>query len=95
MLVKEIVNDQPFLNGSFSPSEAQEIVTSVVKQYRNCYNLQYMKSWEGNHDFDSKEIDKKIESLKLLQKELNAMIRIAREAGTRVDVEALSRLSIH
>ena len=94
MLVKEQVNNKPFLNGSFDPSEAQEIVNSVVKQYRNCYNLQYMKSWEGNHDFDSSEIDKKVESLQLLQKELSAMIGLARQAGTRVDVEALSKLSI-
>lgn len=94
MLVKEQVKTQSFLNGSFAPSEAQEIVNSVVKQYRNCYNLQYMKSWEGNHDFDSSEIDKKIEALQMLQAELSGIIRTAREAGTRVDVEALSKLSI-
>ena len=94
MLVKEQVVKKPFLNGSFAPSEAQEIVNSVVKQYRNCYSLEYMKSWEGNHDFDSSEIDKKIESLKSLKEELNEVIRIAREAGTRVDVEALSKLSV-
>jgi len=94
MLVKEQVQSKSFLNGSFAPSEAQEIVNSVVKQYRNCYNLHYMKSWEGNHDFDSSEIDKKIEALQMLQSELNGIIRRAREAGTRVDVEALSKLSI-
>ncbi len=95
MLVKEQAEKKPFLNGSFAPSEAQEIVNSVVKQYRNCYNLQYMKNWECNHDFDSSEIDKKLESLRSLQEELNDVIRIAREAGTRVDVEALSKLSVH
>lgn len=94
MLVKEQVQSQSFLNGSFAPSEAQEIVNSVVNQYRNCYNLQYMTSWEGNHHFDSSEIDKKIEALQMLQAELNGIIRTAREAGTRVDVEALSKLSI-
>ena len=95
MLVKEQVQSQSFLNGSFAPSEAQEIVNSVVNQYRNCYNLQYMTSWEGNHHFDSSEIDKKIEALQMLQAELNGIIHTAREAGTRVDVEALSKLSIH
>ncbi len=94
MLVKDQVDRKPFLNGSFSPSEAQEIVNSVVKQYRNCYNLQFMTSWEGNHDFDSSEIEEKIQSLQLLQKELNSVIQKARQAGTRVDVEALSKLSI-
>jgi hypothetical protein len=94
MLVQEQVQTKSFLNGSFAPSEAQEIVNSVVKQYRNCYNLQYMTSWEGNHDFDSSEIDKKIEALQMLQTELNGIIRKAKEAGTRVDVEALSKLSI-
>ncbi len=94
MLVQEQVQTKSFLNGSFAPSEAQEIVNSVVKQYRNCYNLHYMTSWEGNHDFDSSEIDKKIEALQMLQTELNGIIRKAKEAGTRVDVEALSKLSI-
>ena len=95
MLVQQQVDRRPSLNGSFSPSEAQEIVNSLVKQYQNCYQLQFMKSWEANHDFDSSEIDKKIDSLQSLQEELNEVIRTAREAGTRVDIEALSKLSAH
>jgi len=94
MLVREQVKTNSFLNGSFAPSEAQEIVNSVVKQYRNCYKLQYMKNWEANHHFDSTEIDKKIEALQMLQTEINGIIHTARQAGTRVDVEALSKLSI-
>jgi hypothetical protein len=93
-LVQQHVERSPLLNGSFTPSEAQEILNSVVCQYRNIYNLQYMKYWEGNHNFDSSEIDAKIESLNFLQKELNAKIRDARETGSRVDVEGLLKLRI-
>ncbi len=94
MLVQVKVDRMPSLNGSFSPAEAQEIVNSVVKQYRNFYNLQYMKNWERNHDFDCTEIDAKIESLKLLEIELNAMIREARKTSARVDLESLLKLNV-
>ena len=93
-LVQQQVERSPLLNGSFTPSEAQEILNSVVSQYRNIYNLQYMKFWEGSHNFDSSAIDAKVESLNLLQRELNAKIRDARDTGSRVDVEGLLKLRI-
>ncbi len=93
MLVQEKVDSKPVLNRSFSAAEAQEILNSVVKQYRNLYNLQYMKQWERNHEFDSSELDDKVESLSLLQNEINAMIREARETGAEVDVEGLLKLN--
>ncbi len=93
-LMHQEVERNPLLNGSFTPSEAQEILNSVVRQYRSIYNLQYMKFWEGNHHFDSSEIDAKVESLDSLQKELNAKIMEARETGNLVDVEGLLKLRI-
>ncbi len=53
-----------------------------------------MKNWERNHDFDCTEIDAKIESLKLLEIELNAMIREARKTSARVDLESLLKLNV-
>ena len=94
MFLQDQVERVPFLDGSFSPSEAQEIINSLVKQYRDFYNLQFMKNWEGNHEFDSSEIDKKIKSLELLQKELNALIQQARQNGTRLDVEGLLKVNL-
>lgn len=94
MFVQEKVERKSMMNGSFSPSEARQIVNSLVKQYRNFYNLQFMKSWEGNHNFDTHEFDQKINRLQSLQNELNSMIREASDTGTQVDVEGLLQLNL-
>ena len=94
MLVKDQVERMPLLNGSYSATEAQQIVNSVLKQYRNLYNLEFMRNWESNHDFDSSEIDDRLRALDMLQNEMNAMIREARETGSRVDIEGLLNLRV-
>jgi hypothetical protein len=53
-----------------------------------------MRSWEANHDFDSESIDKKIELLKSLKRDLEESISRADAEQVMLKMEGLLDLKI-
>ena len=79
---------------SFSPAEAREIIASMIDPYLKHYRSQYMRLWEVNHEFDTHEIDRKINRLKSLKTELEESIRQADAHGGRVNIESFLDLRL-
>jgi len=94
MLVQEPIQKIQMLQESFSPAEAREIISSMIEPYLKYYNLKYMRSWEVNHGFDSTAIERKINRLKSMKRELEDSIRRAEAQGKRLNLESLLDLRL-
>ena len=95
MLVQEPIQKVKMPEGNVSSAEAREIIASMIDPYLHHYNLKYMRLWEADHDFDSREIDAKIQKLRSLKRELEDSIREADEKGGRLNIEGLLDLRLY
>jgi len=94
MLVQEPIQKFQVIQDRFSPSEAKEVVCSMIDPYIQYYKLQYMRNWEGDHEFDSSSIDKKIDMLNAMKGELENSINRADSEGFMLNLEGLLDLKL-
>lgn len=94
MLVQEPIQKIQMFRESFSTTEAREIIASMIDPYLRHYRHEYMRLWEADHEFDSREIDRKIGRLKSLKSELEDSIRQADAHGSRVNIESFVDLRL-
>lgn len=86
MLPKEINQIVQVVNGNFSPYEASDMLNELVKSRVNFHNVQMLRMWEGNHHFDAKEWNKKIETMKQERTDAIALIAKAKKEGFMVEL---------
>ncbi len=78
MEISEVVNTKKtkekiqLVKGEFTPSEASDIIISLIDEKINFHKIQRLQLWEGNHKSDTDQLDGRI-------KELREEKRIARE----------------
>jgi hypothetical protein len=86
MITKEIASIISLIEGKFSPEEAAEIIETMVADRIRFHNIQMLRMWEGNHNFDSKHWDKKIEEMKADKNMAKQLIDEAKREGYKVEI---------
>lgn len=51
------------IKGEFNPSEASLIIDTLLEQKINFHKMQRLQHWEGNHRFETGELDGRIKEL--------------------------------
>ncbi|WP_091868689.1 hypothetical protein [Pricia antarctica] len=64
-VAKEVKTGQiiQLIKGEFSPSEASLIISTLIDQKINFHKMQRLQHWEGNHGFETSELDGRIKEL--------------------------------
>lgn len=86
MVGKEFNQIVQIVNGSFSPTEAGEMLNDLITTRINFHNIQMLRMWEGNHRYNASEWDKKMETLKKDRAEAIALIAKAKKEGFEVEI---------
>lgn len=86
MVGKEFNQIVQIVDGSFSPTEASDMLNELIKSRINFHNIQMLRMWEGNHHYNSNEWDKKIEVLKKERAEAIALLAKAKKEGFNVEI---------
>lgn len=89
MQLHEPIQKFKVIQDSFLPGEARSVVNSMLDSYIQYYNLQYMRNWEADHNFDSESIEKKIELLKAMKRDFEHSIHLANAEGALLKLEGL------
>lgn len=48
------------VKGDFSPSEASQIILSLINEKINFHKIERLQIWEGNHNCETDPLDKRI-----------------------------------
>lgn len=51
------------IKGEFNPSEASLVISTLIDQKINFHKMQRLQNWEGNHGFETSELDGRIKEL--------------------------------
>ncbi|GGF69499.1 hypothetical protein [Wenyingzhuangia marina] len=51
------------VKGDFTPSEASQVIMSLIDEKINFHKIQRLQKWEQNHQFDTNNLDNRINQL--------------------------------
>ena len=89
----EVIQKVQLVEGKFSPSEASDIISSLIAEKINFHKLQRLGRVEGNEDANCKFPDNRIKELedeKLIAREF---IKIARREGYNLRINGTLEIS--
>jgi hypothetical protein len=75
------------VDGEFTPSEACDIVNSLLEQKINFHKLQRLAMWEGNINANASFPNSRIDELETERNRFKEYMRIAREEGAMLKIK--------
>ena len=88
MILADVMQEVKLVNGTFTPSEARDIVSGIIDKQINFYKLQHLSKWVGNNNTSPDSIDKKIAALQKERAEFMKMINQAKREGLRLTLNS-------
>lgn len=82
------------VKGAFTPSQALDIVMSLINQKINYHKLQGMQLWEQNHNYDEMPVNNRIDELEAQRAAAAAFIANARATGKQLQINGIIEMII-
>lgn len=82
------------VDGSFTPSEACDVITSLLDQKINFHKLQRLSWCEGDKDANTKYPDERIDELEREKVIANEFINSLRSEGKRLRIDGILKISL-
>ncbi|ASV29305.1 hypothetical protein [Maribacter cobaltidurans] len=72
------------VDGTFTPSEASDVITALIDEKINFHKIQRLQVWEGNHRSNTKGLDNRIQELMREKQLAKNIIKEARSKGRNI-----------
>lgn len=82
------------IKGSFTPSEASDIITALIDEKINFHKIQRLQVWEGNHRDSTPELNSRIEELKVEKQIAKDFISGVRSMGKMLKINGTIEISV-
>jgi hypothetical protein len=82
------------VKGDFTPSEASDVIMSLINQKINFHKLQRLQMWEGNHNCNTDYIDGRIEELEKEREIAREFINSLRGLGLNIKINGILEISV-
>lgn len=91
---KEITKQKfQLVKGTFTPSEAAQVVLSLIDEKINFHKVQKLQLWEGNHKCQTGPLDGRIKELELEKKAAAAFIEKTRKLGQTLEINGILEIT--
>lgn len=92
MAATETIQKVLLVNGEFTPSEAAEVIGSLIDQKINFHKIKRLQQWEQDHYADTSTIENRIRELEKEKRAAKAFIRQAQEEGGNFTIHGELRI---
>lgn len=82
------------VKGAFTPSEASDVIMSLLNEKINFHKLQRLQMWELNHQCTTEQIDARIEELEKEKQIAREFINNQRPLGKKIAINGILTISI-
>ncbi len=82
------------VKGEFTPSEALDIVRSLIDEKINFHKIQRLQLWEGNHACNTNQLDGRIKELELEKEKTREFIAEMRTQGKNLMINGVLEIKI-
>ncbi|MDF0707848.1 hypothetical protein [Flagellimonas okinawensis] len=91
-VLKEVATDErkiQLVDGTFTPTEASDVITALIDEKINFHKIQRLKIWEGNHLSTTKFLDSRIGELEQEKSVARNIIDQARTKGKKIAITGI------
>jgi hypothetical protein len=82
------------VKGNFTPSEASDVIMSLIDEKINFHQKQRLQKWEQNHNSNSDEIDDRINQLEKEKQAVKEFIAAARSLKSNLNINGILEITI-
>lgn len=82
------------VDGEFTPSQASDIISSLINQKINYHNLEGLQNWERNHKYDQEPLRNRIKELEDAMKRTKDFISELKDNGKNVKIDGVIKISV-
>ena len=82
------------VKGLFTPSEASDVILSLIDEKINFHKIQRLKIWEGNHRSKTNLLDNRIEELEQEKETARRILDMARKQGKNLRINGLLEMGL-
>lgn len=90
----KIITKIQLVKGAFTPSEAFEVIMSLIDQKINFHQKQRLQKWEQNHKNNSDELDDRIKQLENEKKAAKEFIAKAKSLNSEISINGILEMVI-
>jgi hypothetical protein len=91
---KDVLTKVQLVDSTFSPSEASDVVSSLIREKINFHKLHRLSMCEGNVNSDTNYDDSRVVELELERKEFKEICREAKLMGKRIKINGVLEIEI-
>jgi len=91
-VLPEVLTDQrkiQLVDGTFTPTEASDVMTALINEKINFHKIQRLKIWEENHSSRTNTLNNRIDELEKEKMTARAIIEQARKNGKNVTINGV------
>lgn len=86
MYISELMQKVQFQNGTFTPSEARDVISKVIDDQIAFYKLRHLSHWVKDNTIDPNLLEDKIAQLRQQKRELMEMVKEAKLTGNQLSI---------
>ena len=91
----ETLQKVQLVNGVFTPSEAADIIGSLIDEKINFHKIQRLQRWEGNHKCDTGDLNDRITELEQDRAQALEFIgQIRKEGGKALRINGILEMTV-
>lgn len=94
MYTAELIQKIQFLNGTFTPSEARDLISKSIDEQIEFYKLQHLSQWMKDNTISKHQLEIKIDELQQKKQELLDMVKIAKIEDTKLNIRGDFKISL-
>lgn len=89
-----ISKETKLVDGLFTPTEARDILSSIIDAQINFYKLQYLSQWVGDHTTSGDYSERQIDELEKKKNELKKILDTAAKEDLEVALQGVFELKL-
>ncbi|MFT6137830.1 MAG: hypothetical protein ACJA0U_002611 [Salibacteraceae bacterium] len=85
--------DIKLVKGEFTPSQASDVIMSLINQKINYHKIERLQNWERNHKYDREPINNRIKELEEEMKTAADFISKMKKEGKNLEINGTLKMT--
>lgn len=90
----DVKNTVKLIDGTFTATEAKDVVSSLIKQKINFHKIHRLSIWEGNENGNTEFDDSRVAQLMRAQEDFVELCRELQKDGKRMKINGILEIEI-
>jgi RNA binding exosome subunit len=82
------------VKGEFTAAEASDVILSLIEEKINFHKVRKLQQWEGNHRFETKLLDSRIDELREEKKVAKEFLDQMKSEGRSMKINGVLEITI-